>query len=38
MLFDGARRASGGALAPDLSRPGIGLELKRPDAERWRVL
>jgi hypothetical protein len=26
-----------GALRPDLSRPGLGLELKRSDAERWAV-
>jgi L-alanine-DL-glutamate epimerase-like enolase superfamily enzyme len=37
MLFDGARVARNGMLAPDLSRPGVGLELKRADAERWRV-
>jgi L-alanine-DL-glutamate epimerase-like enolase superfamily enzyme len=36
LLFDGASRAVGGNLRPDLSRPGLGLELKRPDAERWR--
>ncbi len=34
MLFDGAPEARGGAIAPDLSRPGLGLELKREDAER----
>ena len=37
MLLDGAARASGGTIAPDLSRPGLGLELKREDAERWAV-
>lgn len=37
MLFDGAPEPVHGTLAPDLSRPGNGLELKRPDAERWRV-
>lgn len=36
LLFDGAAGASGGVVAPDLSRPGLGLELKRADAERWR--
>jgi L-alanine-DL-glutamate epimerase-like enolase superfamily enzyme len=35
MLFDGVASPSGGALEPDLSRPGIGLELKRADAERY---
>jgi L-alanine-DL-glutamate epimerase-like enolase superfamily enzyme len=34
MLFDGAPRPSGGALGPDRSRPGLGLELKVRDAER----
>lgn len=37
MLFDGAPRPHGGAIAPDLSRPGLGLELKRRDAERYAV-
>jgi L-alanine-DL-glutamate epimerase-like enolase superfamily enzyme len=35
MLFDGAREPVQGALHPDLSRSGIGLELKRADAERY---
>jgi L-alanine-DL-glutamate epimerase-like enolase superfamily enzyme len=37
MLFDGAVRAQNGILKPDCSRPGIGLELKRPDAEKFQV-
>lgn len=37
MLFDGVLKPVDGALHPDLSRPGMGLELKRQDAERWRV-
>jgi L-alanine-DL-glutamate epimerase-like enolase superfamily enzyme len=37
MLFDGASQPMGGALMPDLSRPGLGLELKRADAERYRL-
>ncbi|HVA15521.1 MAG TPA: enolase C-terminal domain-like protein [Stellaceae bacterium] len=37
MLFDGALTPVQGALHPDLSRPGLGLELKRADAERYRV-
>jgi L-alanine-DL-glutamate epimerase-like enolase superfamily enzyme len=35
MLFDGARDVRGGCLVPDLSRPGLGLEFKRSDAERF---
>jgi L-alanine-DL-glutamate epimerase-like enolase superfamily enzyme len=38
MLFDGAARADGGSIRPDASRPGLGLELKRVDAARFRVL
>jgi L-alanine-DL-glutamate epimerase-like enolase superfamily enzyme len=37
MLFDGAPTAREGNLEPDLGRPGIGLDLKRTDAERWRT-
>jgi L-alanine-DL-glutamate epimerase-like enolase superfamily enzyme len=36
LLFDGVLDPDGGTLRPDLSRPGMGLELKRPDAERYR--
>lgn len=35
MLFDGAARAQHGRIAPDLSRPGLGLELKAADAVRY---
>src|SRR5437868_8933069 len=35
LLFDGAGAARDGALWPDLSRAGNGLELKRADAERY---
>ena len=35
MLFDGTRSPEGGALRPDLSRPGLGLELKRGELERF---
>jgi L-alanine-DL-glutamate epimerase-like enolase superfamily enzyme len=35
MLFDGVLEPDGGALKPDRSRPGNGLELKRADAERY---
>jgi L-alanine-DL-glutamate epimerase-like enolase superfamily enzyme len=34
MLFDGTLAPDGGALRPDDARPGLGLELKRADAER----
>jgi hypothetical protein len=37
MLFDGLPELVGGALVPDRSRPGHGLELRRAAAERWRV-
>ena len=33
MLFDGAPRPARGEVAPDRSRPGLGLELKEKDAE-----
>ena len=35
MLFDGVPQPVNGELRPDLSRPGIGLELKRADAQRF---
>lgn len=37
MLFDGVADPQDGALIPDFDRAGIGLELKRADAERWLV-
>jgi L-alanine-DL-glutamate epimerase-like enolase superfamily enzyme len=37
MLFDGAASPAGGELRPDLSRPGLGLEFKHEDAERFKV-
>ncbi len=37
LLFDGALTPVDGALHPDLSRPGLGLELKRVDACRYAV-
>lgn len=35
LLFDGTLDPDGGALRPDRSRPGLGLELKHAEAERW---
>jgi L-alanine-DL-glutamate epimerase-like enolase superfamily enzyme len=35
LLFDGVITPREGALEPDLGRPGMGLELKRSDAERY---
>ena len=37
MLFDGAARARDGAIAPDLTRPGLGLTLKAADAARYAL-
>ncbi len=37
MLFDGSLDPVDGALHPDLSRPGLGLNFKRQDAERYAV-
>ena len=35
LLFDGTLEPEGGTLRPDRNRAGLGLELKRPDAERY---
>ncbi|BBU33526.1 mandelate racemase (plasmid) [Burkholderia sp. THE68] len=37
MLFDGAPHAIDGAIAPDLSRPGCGLDFKHADAQCYAV-
>ena len=37
MLFDGAPLPNDGMLAPDATRPGLGLDLKRADAERYAL-
>jgi L-alanine-DL-glutamate epimerase-like enolase superfamily enzyme len=37
MLFDGALKPRGGALRPDLTRPGTGLEFKRADAHPYAI-
>ena len=38
LIFDGALDPIHGELRPDLSRPGMGLEFKRRDADQYRVL
>jgi len=37
LLFDGALTPKDGVLSPDLSRPGMGLDFKRADAEKYTV-
>jgi L-alanine-DL-glutamate epimerase-like enolase superfamily enzyme len=37
LFFDGALTPVGGALRPDPSRPGLGLEFKRKDAARYAL-
>ncbi|HEY1761541.1 MAG TPA: enolase C-terminal domain-like protein [Acidimicrobiales bacterium] len=37
LLFSGVLEPRAGSLRPDPSRPGNGLELKRSDAERYRI-
>jgi L-alanine-DL-glutamate epimerase-like enolase superfamily enzyme len=37
ILFDGVLTPAGGKLRPDPASPGLGLHLKRPDAEKYRV-
>ncbi|WP_433351465.1 enolase C-terminal domain-like protein [Microtetraspora malaysiensis] len=37
MFFDGFREPVEGVLRPDLSRPGLGLELREPDVARFRT-
>ncbi|HEY6986497.1 MAG TPA: enolase C-terminal domain-like protein [Rhodanobacteraceae bacterium] len=37
MLFDGALHPAGGAIEPDRSRPGLGLDFRRSDAERYAL-
>jgi L-alanine-DL-glutamate epimerase-like enolase superfamily enzyme len=37
LLFDGVLEPRAGALRPDRARPGLGIELKRADAERFRA-
>ncbi len=37
LLFDGVQKPQGGILKPDLSRPGLGIDLKEKDAEKYKV-
>lgn len=37
MLFEGAIEPENGMLAPDLTRPGLGLEFKRVDAAQYAI-
>ncbi|MFC7894374.1 enolase C-terminal domain-like protein [Streptomyces sp. NPDC057381] len=37
LLFDGTLSPDGGALRPDPGRPGLGLDVKWPDAEPYRT-
>jgi L-alanine-DL-glutamate epimerase-like enolase superfamily enzyme len=37
MLFDGISLPVNGALKPDISRPGFGLELRTQDAEKYKL-
>ncbi len=37
MFFDGIREPEDGALAPNLDRPGIGLDFKKADAQQYAV-
>ena len=37
MIFDGALKPVDGCLRPDPGRPGLGLELKRSEADKYRV-
>jgi L-alanine-DL-glutamate epimerase-like enolase superfamily enzyme len=37
MLFDGVAQPTQGALKPDLTRPGHGLEFKKCDAEKFKI-
>ncbi|MGH9739627.1 MAG: enolase C-terminal domain-like protein, partial [Candidatus Acidiferrales bacterium] len=37
MFFDGVVKPVEGRLHPDLTRPGMGLEFKKADAERYAI-
>jgi L-alanine-DL-glutamate epimerase-like enolase superfamily enzyme len=38
MLFDGVQNPENGLIKPDLSRPGLGIEFKHRDAEKYKVV
>jgi L-alanine-DL-glutamate epimerase-like enolase superfamily enzyme len=38
LFFDGVTTPRDGSLAPDMTRPGLGLELKPADVERYRSM
>jgi L-alanine-DL-glutamate epimerase-like enolase superfamily enzyme len=37
LFFDGFREPVQGMMSPDLTRPGMGLELKESDADKFRI-
>jgi hypothetical protein len=37
MLFDGVPKPVDGKLFPDMSRPGLGIEFKYKEAEKYKV-
>jgi L-alanine-DL-glutamate epimerase-like enolase superfamily enzyme len=37
MLFDGVTVSKNGSIYPDLSRPGMGIEFKHADAEKYKI-
>ena len=37
MLFDGVAQPKGGCVYPDMSKPGVGIELKHKDAEKFKI-
>jgi L-alanine-DL-glutamate epimerase-like enolase superfamily enzyme len=37
LLFDGGPHRAGGRLRPDPTRPGLGMELKRAEADQYRI-
>jgi hypothetical protein len=37
LLFEGVLQPVGGELVPDVSRPGLGIGLKRSEAVRYQV-
>jgi hypothetical protein len=37
MLFDGVMQPKNGYISPDVTRPGIGIEFKYSDAEKYKI-